>query len=313
MRSLATILAFTTLGAVTAQDFLSTVGDEPVAPKWTNATVPFDVNLSCETCIRGGYDYCIFRTFPDKVTHGQFRNCTSYPITPQIHSESTVAEVDRWVCSGAFLDEVNAVVNTCGAANSDSRSSQCGDYTIDLNGKRRSYTKAINKLPLWSSCTYRVHTKCGYPGMIYNSESDITGEFDIAYAYYDNVGLDTDINTWDFNATSTFSGSFTSDKVNTNLTVPGTVEHSQYEDCSTSDRNLYLTITRVKNNNVVIEEPVVPENGNQTEEQESQQRLLQTKGGDLSNIYITFITSGAMLAQAMTLLVSAVALLSFAF
>jgi hypothetical protein len=32
--------------------------------------------MSCQACVRGGYDYCQFRSFPDSTTHDDFKNCT---------------------------------------------------------------------------------------------------------------------------------------------------------------------------------------------------------------------------------------------
>jgi hypothetical protein len=119
------VVAFTIVGtALATSDFLqqaTPLQADPAPYKWPNATIPFGENLSCETCVRGGYDYCIFRTFPSQTVHGMKRNCTSYPITPEINSVSTVEETDRWVCSGAFKDEVNAIINTCGAYISTNR------------------------------------------------------------------------------------------------------------------------------------------------------------------------------------------------
>ncbi|TNV76903.1 hypothetical protein FGO68_gene9754 [Halteria grandinella] len=293
MRSLAALAALVGTTLATA-DFLQSPAplmDEPAPFKWPNATIPFAETLSCETCVRGGYDYCIFRTFPSQTVHGMKRNCTSYPITPEINSVSNVNETDRWVCSLAFKDEVNAIINTCGAYISTNREKQCGDYLIDLNGKKRDATMSIVGLPLWGSCTYRVHTKCGFPTMKYNSESDITGEFDIAYTSYDDYTIDDDINSWEFNQKSSFAGLIVSKNENTTLVVPGTVEHSEYEDCSSKDRNLYLTVTRVKVNTPA--EPEVPSSDNITTPE--QRRLLQS-GDELSNIYFTFSISALALS-----------------
>jgi hypothetical protein len=160
------------------------------------------------------------------------RNCTDHPIIPEINSVTTVEEKDRWVCSMAFKDEVNAIVNTCGQNIDELREKQCGDYLIELTSKRRSYTKTIANLPLSSSCTYRIHSKCGYPGFTYNSDMNIDDEFDIAYSHYSGNSIDNDINTWNFNATSTFAGVQTSSKDNKGLHVPGDVDHSMWEDCS---------------------------------------------------------------------------------
>lgn len=154
---------------------------------------------------------------------------------------------------------------------------------------------SITALPLWGSCTYRVHTKCGFPAFEYNSESDITGEFDIAYTSYDGYTLEYDINSWEFNKTSDFAGRIVSDKKDTTVTVPGTIDHSEYEDCSSKDRNLYMTVTRIKNNNAVepAVDPILPENGNVTTPE--MRRVLAAD--DLSNIYFTFTISAAKIAQ----------------
>ena len=62
-------------------------------------------------------------------------------------------------------------------------------------------------MPLYASCTYRLHTTCGYPGIIYDSLQDITNEFDIAYMTQDGMNTTYDIDTWKFDWTSSQFGS----------------------------------------------------------------------------------------------------------
>ena len=101
---------------------------------YKNASLPYtDVNMSCSNCIRGGYDFCLFRTFPDNTTHFDFTNCTQWAITPELNSESTVAEKNRWICSGAFKDQLQALNSMCAAEVDYNRDEEtCGPYVIDL-------------------------------------------------------------------------------------------------------------------------------------------------------------------------------------
>ena len=86
------------------------------APAYKNMTgIAYDKDMNCENCVRSGYDFCIFRTFPDNVTHGQFSNCTEWAINPELNSVSSVNETDRWLCSGAFKDQMNSIVSMCNA------------------------------------------------------------------------------------------------------------------------------------------------------------------------------------------------------
>ena len=72
---------------------------------YSNAPIPYtNADMNCEGCVRGGYDFCLFRTFPNSTTHGQFTNCTNGAIIPELNSELSVNETTRWICTGAFKD-----------------------------------------------------------------------------------------------------------------------------------------------------------------------------------------------------------------
>lgn len=86
--------------------FLKThqLAQEDPTYQYTNASIAYDETLGCESCIRGGYDFCIWRTFPEQTVHGQFTNCSVNPVIPEINSITSVNETTRWVCSGNFED-----------------------------------------------------------------------------------------------------------------------------------------------------------------------------------------------------------------
>jgi hypothetical protein len=122
-----------------------------------------------------------------------------------------VNETARWVCSGAFSDPENAIMNVCFPQTSEHRNETvCGDYLMELDQNRGLALHTISELPLNQSCTYRVHTQCGYPSALYTSEQDISGEYDISWTTAANVTTEDDLNTWDFKWTSPQSGSHSS-------------------------------------------------------------------------------------------------------
>ena len=244
-------LAGTMVAAFDAAAFLKArvYADPQPTYKYTNASIAYNEALSCESCIRGGYDFCIWRTFPTDLIHDQFTNCSSNPVVPELNSETTVNETTRWVCSGNFKDQVNSIINMCYPAAPERRDEAlCGEYDIQLKAGTFNSTRSISEMKLNQSCTYRLKTTCGYPALIYSSGSDINNEFDIAYITADNVM--SDINTWDFNwTTSQFGNTNTTSAIGTNLTQTGPSLNSNISMvCDSITRNMWVTITRIAYN-----------------------------------------------------------------
>ena len=108
---------------------------------YPNASIPYaGANMDCENCVRGGYDFCLFRTFPDNTTHKDFTNCTEWAIIPEINSVSTVEERDRYICAGAFKDRQQALTSMCALSIDYTRDvDQCGPYVIDLSQPAQVY------------------------------------------------------------------------------------------------------------------------------------------------------------------------------
>ena len=169
----------------------------------------YNVNMTCEGCIRTGYDFCLFRTFPDNLTHGQFTNCSQWAITPEINSVTNVNETNRWICSGAFKDQMNSIVSMC---NKDinpmakRNTAQCGPYLIDLEYSSSVFVQSLFNLTNDTSCTYRLHTKCGFPKFSWFSQTNTMGEYDIIYNTRDDLVRDDDA-LFSLNDTSKVSGS----------------------------------------------------------------------------------------------------------
>lgn len=115
---------------------------------YQNASIAYtNKDMSCSNCIRGGYDFCRFRTFPDNTTHFDFTNCTQWAITPELNSVSSVEEKDRWICSGAFKDQLQALNSLCANDIDYNRDEEtCGPYLIDLTTPSQVFSQQLVNL-----------------------------------------------------------------------------------------------------------------------------------------------------------------------
>jgi hypothetical protein len=90
----------------------------------------------------------------------------------------------------------------------DKRDPICGEYIIDINNKQPLKLFTVSKLQMNVSCTWRIHSSCGYPSLMYTSESNIEGEFDLIWGTYDGMDLNSDLSDWQFNFTTKQNGDF---------------------------------------------------------------------------------------------------------
>ncbi len=68
-------------------------------------------------------------------------------------------------------------------------------------------------LPVNSSCTYRVMSRCGYPQASWRvNDPLITEDFDIAWATQDGLTFINELDYSDFNHTTDIQGSYISNK-----------------------------------------------------------------------------------------------------
>ena len=107
---------------------------------------------------------------------------------------------------------MNAIVNGCRPYVAENRDKNCGDYLVNL-GLSSTFTidRGINKLAMNTSCTYRAWTTCGYPSVqLGNQDEAIANDFDIAFAYYNDIPLEEDLDGWNFTAKADFTHSMNS-------------------------------------------------------------------------------------------------------
>ena len=221
--------------------------------KYNNASIPFDHDLSCTSCIRGGYNFCDYyhEGAPGKIEKETW-NCTNQHMNP----ETSITKPGVWnetgyFCSNWFSSKVNAIINQC--APQVNRNIECGEYLVNVadGGNPREIQWNINKLEMNQTCTYRVFSTCGYPGMYFNIMNDSHIEtFDIVYSVLDNTPLDWDLNNWEqilhTNHSESFRTNATLNKVN--LTEGWTrefIDKPTFDSCTGTPRSMWVTISKV--------------------------------------------------------------------
>jgi hypothetical protein len=95
-----------------------------------------------------------------------------------------------------------------------------------------------------------VISKCGYPAVQVRVPNYLkVQDFDIAYASFNNILPEEDLEGWVFNTTSNWFGSFATGSSNSlDLVSEGIdaepIKEADWYACNTTLRNLYVTITR---------------------------------------------------------------------
>ena len=178
---------------------------------YNNATgIKYDANLECGTCVRAGYDFCLTQTAG--ATPPLTWTCNQNSIDP----EATVGKgstANGYVCSNAFKDQTNAIINGCRPAINQATTGDhafCNDYMVDLSGSAFG-SRQIKSFPVGKSCTWRVFSTCGYPAAnlaVFNPL--IVGDYDLAWTTQSGIQRDADMDGWNFTYTTAWTGSSSS-------------------------------------------------------------------------------------------------------
>lgn len=99
-----------------------------------------------------------------------------------------------------------------------------------------------------NSCTYRVHSNCGYPSAVYSSQESLAGEFDIIYGTLDGMAIDDDLDQWSFFQNTQQHANMYSNSTSAQAYIAQSgprISDSNYTTCNDIDRNMWITITRI--------------------------------------------------------------------
>ena len=223
-----------------------------------NKNIGFKTDLDCTSCIRGGYNFCLTIGPGGPNNNGTISswNCQQEDKTPQWYIDKTNPGVPSgYLCSRGMTDQMNAILNGCRPGFNQNANDHCGAYWIDLSENSGfSVGRSILNFTVGTSCTYRAYTTCGYPEAKWRvNDQTLQEDFDVAFATIDGISAADDMNGWVPNLTTDFNGSYS-----TNQTLEYThisqatqsntlrIPDDQWSTCKGITRNLWVTITRVK-------------------------------------------------------------------
>ena len=132
-------------------------------------TITYNENLKCGGCIAGGYTFCVEGAESIVVQAGgsppnakccQGSGCDTYTSNAS------------WSCSSAFTDKDNAITNLC-----PQRQDKCGDkQSVEFSKEGDTTIVEPKDMSSGESCTYKVKSSCGAPGVEMKPESTATDQ-----------------------------------------------------------------------------------------------------------------------------------------
>jgi len=147
---------------------------------------------------------------------------------------------------------MNAIIGACRPYVKQNRHDDCGSYFVDLTeSSGSSIGRSIENLPLHSSCTYRAFSTCGYPEFSYRvAGPEIAEDFDVAWAFMDGLSITNELDRWDFDLMTDYQNSSASSRAAeyayVRQPVNRAISDEQWDTCKGITRNLWVTVTRVK-------------------------------------------------------------------
>ena len=233
-----------------------------LASGYSNTSVAYAPDLECANCIRSGNNYCIWIGGQGNQTVLSW-NCTETYLTNGT-ATGPGGVPESFYCSNG-VDQMNAIVGACRPWINQNHNDDCGPYLVDLSDSN-SFTlgRSIQKLPLNASCTYRAVSKCGYPEVYFRVHNQtLQNDFDVAWATNEGMGPTDDIEGFDRQWTPAWNGSKHSD-ANTEFYQLGqasrtdvevkTIDSDQWNLCTSTYKNLWVTITRTKDSSMATKE-----------------------------------------------------------
>ncbi len=230
-----------------------------------NTGIAFAGDLDCTSCIRGGFDYCINGTQVANVPTGTSWQCLKEAQNPEYVWPETGGKASGYICSNAMSDQMAAIVAGCRPnTNNVQEGYTCGSYFVDLTVESFP-TRLIKNMTVNQTCTYRAYTTCGWPavGVSIGNETFMS-DFDIIYAAND-FAKENDLGS-DFllNDTTSWNGNFNSDTTTFNKQLSAGFDNDAIDaatlyTCKGTPKNLWISVTRVKESKVVKAEQFLAE------------------------------------------------------
>jgi hypothetical protein len=226
-----------------------------VLAQYQKAPIPYFKSLDCTSCIRGGYNFCenIGGTGNGTVVSW---TCEENDRVPNaiINKTDPGGAAGGWFCNRAYKDQMNAIVGMCRPWKNQNRNDDCGSYFVDVSeGNQISVGRSVKDLPVNSSCSYRVMSHCGYPQVSWRvNDPKIAEDFDFAWASMDGIQPTDELDVWNFDEMTDARGSLASKAADEYqhfyppAALKTRIDDSQWTTCKGQIRNLWVSVTRVK-------------------------------------------------------------------
>jgi hypothetical protein len=119
---------------------------------------------------------------------------------------------------------------------------------------------SIENMTVGETCTYRAHSRCGYPAVDFDIQNDtLLQGFDIAFATNEGMDMTKDIGGWDAMWMSRWNGSFATNSTSRYLhedisegNYSYVVDDNTWEKCNGAPRNMWFVVTRVEYVNLTL-------------------------------------------------------------
>jgi len=164
-----------------------------------------------------------------------------------------------------MADQMAAIVAGCRPnINNVQQGYTCGGYLVDLTVESFP-TRNIKNMTVGQTCTYRAYTTCGFPGVGISIGNEIVmGDFDIIYAANDYTKENDLGSDFELTDTTAWNGNFNSDATTFNKQISAGFEHDAVDaailtTCKGGPKNLWVSVTRVKDTKGVQAEQFLAE------------------------------------------------------
>ena len=237
-------LAAAFLVAGTTANFLDF--DSRMLVETNSTTIPFASTLACGGCVRGGNIFCL-------GSGAKANKCC------RTEAECAVEIADKaYTCSNTVRSQFNRLFKICSRSQTNA---VCGKSNVNLQAINATDAINITNIPVGSSCSYRVMSKCGFPAF------EVTGaNIDVTVLRQEGKG-----ETEDVADNETVSADQVAIPRLRNGKIAFNAGAGQNDGTCGKMRNLFVTITNI---------PALPVDTNST-------RLLQTG----TNLAVTFSAS----------------------
>ena len=142
------------------------VGFAAVNGQYQKSNATYLLDMECANCIRSGNNFCLWQ-YAENTTTILNWNCTQ-DMNTYNYTKQPGGLALGYICSKAYKDEMNAIINGCRPWKNQNLEDDCGPYLVDLSDSNSfPIGRSVQNMKANSSCSYRAYSNCGYPEALF--------------------------------------------------------------------------------------------------------------------------------------------------